>query len=65
MKSGRKRRRRLRRIGSKFNLRKAAFALPNLFTLSSVACGFYAVLLASDDASPENLYRAGLAVFFG
>ena len=27
------------------NLRKALFVLPNLFTLSSIFCGFYATLV--------------------
>lgn len=66
MNSGRKKRRRLSRPRLRqFNLRKATFALPSLFTLSSVFCGFYAVLLATGEAAPEDLYRAGLAVFFG
>lgn len=67
MASGRKKRRRLRRpqLPRRFDLRKAMFALPNLFTLSSVFCGFYAILLASDTPTPNDLYRAGLAVFFG
>jgi CDP-diacylglycerol--serine O-phosphatidyltransferase len=67
MASGKKKRRRLGRprLPRNFDLRKAMFALPNLFTLSSVFCGFYAVLLASGTPTPHDLYRAGLAVFFG
>ncbi len=41
------------------------FVLPNLFTLSSVFCGFYAIVLASDNPGPTALYRASVAVFFG
>ena len=29
----------------RFDLRKAAFILPNLFTVSSIFCGFYAAVL--------------------
>ncbi len=60
-----KRKSRRRRLPLKFDLRKAMFALPNLFTLSSVFCGFYAVVLTSQDQSPQQLYRACLAVCFG
>jgi CDP-diacylglycerol---serine O-phosphatidyltransferase len=48
-----------------FNLRKALFVLPNLFTLSSIFCGFYAIILAGQEPAPQQLYRASLAVFFG
>ena len=48
-----------------FNLRKAVFVLPNLFTLSSIFCGFYAIILAGQEPAPQQLYRASLAVFFG
>jgi len=66
MKERRKRkRRRLRPRLPRFNLRKAMFVLPNLFTISSVGCGFYAILLASDNPGPPQLYQATLAVFFG
>ncbi|HEY3357877.1 MAG TPA: CDP-diacylglycerol--serine O-phosphatidyltransferase [Polyangia bacterium] len=47
------------------NLRKTYFLLPNLFTLSSVFCGFYAVTLAATGESPEQLYQAALAICFG
>jgi CDP-diacylglycerol---serine O-phosphatidyltransferase len=45
--------------------RKAMFVLPNLFTLSSIFCGFYAIVLASGNPGPVQLYQAALAVFFG
>jgi len=46
--------------------RKWLYILPNLFTLSSVFCGFYAMsLVASDEPSPEKLYGAALAILFG
>ena len=41
------------------------FVLPNLFTVSSIFCGFYAVTLASGPPGPGKLYRATLAIFFG
>lgn len=41
------------------------FVLPNLFTVSSVFCGFYSIVLASGEPGPEQLYRATVAIFFG
>ena len=41
------------------------FVLPNLFTISSIFCGFYAIILASGDPGPVQMYQASLAVFFG
>jgi CDP-diacylglycerol--serine O-phosphatidyltransferase len=46
------------------NLRKAMFVLPNLFTVSSIFLGFYALTLCAGDATPEQLYQAALAIFF-
>ncbi len=46
------------------NLRKAMFVLPNLFTVSSIFLGFYALVLCAGDASPQQLYQAALAIFF-
>src|SRR6185295_1293493 len=46
-------------------LRKLLFVLPNLFTVSSIFCGFYALTLCTGDASPAQLYQAALAIFFG
>ena len=48
----------------KVNLRKSLFILPNLFTLSSVFCGFYAILLCSHDASGDDFYRASLLIVY-
>jgi CDP-diacylglycerol--serine O-phosphatidyltransferase len=45
-------------------LRKAMFVLPNLFTVSSIFLGFYALTLCTGDATPEELYRAAIAIFF-
>jgi CDP-diacylglycerol--serine O-phosphatidyltransferase len=46
-------------------LRDLMFVLPNLFTVSSIFCGFYAMTLCTGDASPTHLYQAALAIFFG
>ncbi|MFT3706313.1 MAG: CDP-diacylglycerol--serine O-phosphatidyltransferase [Archangium sp.] len=46
-------------------LRDLMFVLPNLFTVSSIFCGFYAMTLCVGDASPSQLYQAALAIFFG
>ena len=55
----------LRRFSLRFYLRKALFILPNLFTVASIFCGFYAAVIASEAASkgrPEDLYTACFAV---
>lgn len=57
------RKRRRRRI--RFDLQKAMFVLPNLFTVSSIFCGFYAITLCMGEATPLHLYRAAIAIFFG
>jgi CDP-diacylglycerol--serine O-phosphatidyltransferase len=41
------------------------FVLPNLFTVSSIFCGFYAMVLASGAPGPEQFRSAAWAVFFG
>lgn len=46
-------------------LRNLMFVLPNLFTVSSIFCGFYAMTLSGNDATPSQLYQASLAIFFG
>jgi CDP-diacylglycerol---serine O-phosphatidyltransferase len=55
---GRKRR-------SRPNLRKLMFVLPNLFTVSSIFCGVYSIMLSAGEATGDNFYRAAVAVFFG
>jgi CDP-diacylglycerol---serine O-phosphatidyltransferase len=45
-------------------LDKLKFVLPNLFTVTSIFCGFYALTLCAGDASPSQLYQAALAIFF-
>jgi CDP-diacylglycerol--serine O-phosphatidyltransferase len=46
------------------NWRKLMFVLPNLFTVSSIFCGFYAISLCSGAAGPNELYTAAIAIFF-
>jgi CDP-diacylglycerol--serine O-phosphatidyltransferase len=46
------------------NLRKAMFVLPNLFTVSSILLGFYALTLCAGEATPLQMYQAALAIFF-
>jgi CDP-diacylglycerol--serine O-phosphatidyltransferase len=48
----------------RIKLRKAMFVLPNLFTVSSIFLGFYALTLCTGDATPEQLYKAAIAIFF-
>jgi CDP-diacylglycerol--serine O-phosphatidyltransferase len=45
-------------------LRKLMFVLPNLFTVTSIFCGFYAITLCAGDATPVQLYQAALAILF-
>jgi CDP-diacylglycerol--serine O-phosphatidyltransferase len=40
------------------------FVLPNLFTVTSIFCGFYAITLCAGEAEPVHLYQAALAIFF-
>lgn len=56
---------RAKRRRIRFDLQKAMFVLPNLFTLSSIFCGFYAITLCMGEAPPSHLYRAAIAIFFG
>ena len=46
------------------DLRKSLFILPNLFTLSSVLCGYLAILILSDQPTSDDLYRAALLIIF-
>lgn len=45
------------------NLRKSLFILPNLFTLSSVFCGLYAMILCGSGRD-EDFYRASLLIIY-
>ncbi|MFL5318153.1 MAG: CDP-diacylglycerol--serine O-phosphatidyltransferase [Myxococcaceae bacterium] len=46
-------------------LRKLLFVLPNLFTVSSIFCGFYALTLCCGEASSLQLFQAAVAILFG
>ncbi len=47
------------------DLGKLLFVLPNLFTMSSVLCGFYAMTtLAASDGDPHSFLNASLAIVF-
>lgn len=48
----------------RINLRKVLFILPNLFTLSSIFCSFYAILLCASAPSDDAFYRASLLIIF-
>lgn len=48
----------------KVDLRKTLFILPNLFTLSSVLCGYYAIVICADQPSGADFYRAALLIIF-
>jgi CDP-diacylglycerol--serine O-phosphatidyltransferase len=45
-------------------LRKLMFVLPNLFTVSSIFCGFYALTLCAGGARPQELYQAAIFILF-
>src|SRR5262249_56738000 len=47
------------------NFRKTYYVLPNLFTLSSVLCGFISISLSASGEGGANLYQAALAICFG
>lgn len=48
----------------RFDLKKALFILPNLFTLSSIFCGFFAVLTCLGEPSAAAFYKAALLIVF-
>lgn len=48
----------------RLNLQKSLFILPNLFTLSSVFCGFYAIRLCAGTPSGDEFYRAAMLIIF-
>jgi CDP-diacylglycerol--serine O-phosphatidyltransferase len=47
------------------NFRKTYYILPNLFTLSSVFCGFISISLSTSGVGNADLYQAALAICFG
>ena len=61
--------RRRRRAPLPFDLRKALFILPNAFTVSSIFCGLYAILLATSERDDKDradpTYRQAIQVVLG
>ena len=47
------------------DFRKTYYILPNLFTLSSVFCGFVSISLSASGQGGPDLYQAALAICFG
>lgn len=47
------------------DFRKTYYILPNLFTLSSVFCGFISICLSASGQGGVDLYQAALAICFG
>jgi CDP-diacylglycerol--serine O-phosphatidyltransferase len=47
------------------DFRKTYYILPNLFTLSSVLCGFISISLSASGQGGSDLYQAALAICFG
>jgi CDP-diacylglycerol--serine O-phosphatidyltransferase len=47
------------------DFRKSYYILPNLFTLSSVFCGFISISLSASGQGGADLYQAALAICFG
>jgi CDP-diacylglycerol--serine O-phosphatidyltransferase len=48
----------------RFDLKKALFILPNLFTLSSIFCGYFAILTCLGEPTAESFYKAALLIVF-
>lgn len=59
-----RKRRRFRIRQRRLNLRRTLFVLPNLVTLSSLFCGFYAIVLSSRAQGPADFFRAALLIIF-
>lgn len=47
------------------DLRKSLFVLPNLFTVSSLGCGFYAIVCCLGEPEDEDFFRAALVIIVG
>lgn len=47
------------------DLRKTLFVLPNLFTVSSLCCGFYALVCCLGEPEDEDFFRAALVIIVG
>lgn len=47
------------------DLKKTLFVLPNLFTVTSLCCGFYAIAVCLGQPTGTEFYRAALAIIVG
>ena len=55
----------VKRTKRRFDLRKTLFLLPNMITLSSIFCGFDAIVVAARANGDEGqYYRAALLIVF-
>jgi CDP-diacylglycerol--serine O-phosphatidyltransferase len=61
---GKRKRRRFRLRKRRLNLRRTLFLLPNLVTLSSIFCGFYALVLSATARGDDDFFRAALLIVF-
>ena len=57
-------RRRFRTKLKRLNLKRTLFLLPNLITMSSVFCGFLAMVLSARAHNEDDFYRAALLIIF-
>jgi len=53
-----------KRLGSRLNLRKTLFLLPNLITLSSIYCGVWAIEVAASAQVDADFLRAAVLIIF-
>lgn len=53
-----------KRLGSRLNLRKTLFLLPNLITLSSIYCGVWAIEVAASAEQDGDYLRAAVLIIF-
>lgn len=60
----RRERRRFRTKLKRLNLKRTLFLLPNLITMSSVFCGFLAMVLSARAHDEDDFYRAALLIIF-
>lgn len=51
-----------REFDMRVSLRKSLFILPNLLTLGSVFCGFYAIIQTTAQSAPDRFYRAAMFI---
>ncbi len=54
----------VKRRPRRLDLKKTLFLLPNLITLSSIFCGFYAMVIGSHATARDDFYRASVLIVF-